>query len=367
MNIDLLAELRASGFILFPGAPNTTAVSQETDQNYGPFKNQYAKNLDALVEARVNQKKTTSLPPWMVCLIVYGGTDPETNFVVENSAFQQAAFSREACLAVWEKVGAAPLTRKCLGDKLVRKSIGDGVDEYEQLITLIQEANNLATDQIIFLLKLSKMSSVVTKDTFICKGSSITLQATGATSYKWSNGIVVASNSVSPILLTKYVVTGTDANKCVNKDSVNVDVKLLPIISGKLILCESDSTILKANVASKLLGTSWSVADGTKASIGNNGKVKAIKAGQTLVNYEDKKINIKNGDIILINNGKSGLGSNLCKKILENDYEWIVIISCNNKSFEKDYKILNVKYKIINKFEIFTNYLINLIFLQKNN
>ena len=69
-----------------------------------------------------------------------------------------------------------------------------------------------------------------------------------------------------------------------------------------------------------------------------------------LVNYEDKKINIKNGDIILINNGKSGLGSNLCKKILENDYEWIVIISCNNKSFEKDYKILNVKYKIINKF-----------------
>ncbi len=85
-----------------------------------------------------------------------------------------------------------------------------------------------------------------------------------------------------------------------------------------------------------------------------------------LVNYEDKKINIKNGDIILINNGKSGLGNNLCKKILENDYEWIVIISCNNKSFENDYKILNIKYKIINRFEIYTNYLINLIFLQKN-
>jgi hypothetical protein len=83
----------------------------------------------------------------MVCLIVYGGTDPETNFVVENSAFQ-AAFSREACRGAWEKVGAAPLTRKCLGDKLVRKSIGDGDDEYEQLITLIQEGNNLATDTL---------------------------------------------------------------------------------------------------------------------------------------------------------------------------------------------------------------------------
>jgi hypothetical protein len=42
MNIELLAELRASGFILFPGVPNTTAVSQETDQSYGPFKHQYA-------------------------------------------------------------------------------------------------------------------------------------------------------------------------------------------------------------------------------------------------------------------------------------------------------------------------------------
>jgi hypothetical protein len=33
-----------------------------------------------------------------------------------------------------ETIRAAPLTRKCLGNKLVRKSIGDGDDEYAQLI-----------------------------------------------------------------------------------------------------------------------------------------------------------------------------------------------------------------------------------------
>ena len=140
----------------------------------------------------------------------------------------------------------------------------------------------------------------VTKDTFICKGSSITLQAAGATSYKWSNGIVIASNTVTPTLLTKYVVTGTDANQCVNKDSVNLDVKLLPIISGKLILCELDSTILTANVASKIVGSSWSVVDVLKASINNNGKLKAIKAGQTHVNYEDK-FGCKSDTLITIN------------------------------------------------------------------
>ena len=36
-NPKLLASLRHMGFILYPGVPNTTAVSQETDHNYGPF------------------------------------------------------------------------------------------------------------------------------------------------------------------------------------------------------------------------------------------------------------------------------------------------------------------------------------------
>lgn len=45
MNIELLAELQASGIILFLGVPNTTAVTQETDKNYGPFKQQYVRNL----------------------------------------------------------------------------------------------------------------------------------------------------------------------------------------------------------------------------------------------------------------------------------------------------------------------------------
>jgi hypothetical protein len=116
MNIPLLAELRDAGFILFPGVPNTTAVSQETDQNYGPFKGQYSNNLDRIVEARVNQNKTTSLPAWMVGLIVFGGTDPETNYVLDKSAFQ-VGFSREACRDAWAKVGAAPLTRSCLKDE----------------------------------------------------------------------------------------------------------------------------------------------------------------------------------------------------------------------------------------------------------
>ena len=33
LNMDLLAQMRLLGFVLYPVVPNTTAVSQETDQN----------------------------------------------------------------------------------------------------------------------------------------------------------------------------------------------------------------------------------------------------------------------------------------------------------------------------------------------
>jgi hypothetical protein len=145
MNIELLTDLRESGFILFPGVPNTTAISQETDQNYGLFKGAYNKNLDRVVEKRVEHNKTTSLPAWMVGLIVFGGTDPETGFYLEESAFQ-AGSSCEACRDTWAKVSAAPLTKACLNNPKVRKSIddGNGDDEYQFLLNTIQEGN-LAT------------------------------------------------------------------------------------------------------------------------------------------------------------------------------------------------------------------------------
>lgn len=143
MNLDLLADLRTSGFILFPGVPNTTAVTQETDQNYGPFKTQYCKNLDVVVDERIKQNLSTALAPWQVGLIVFGGVDPETNVVVA-SAFENG-FSREACRHAWEKVGAAPLTKSCLTNKKVRKSLGDGNADYQRLLLNIQDANDVAT------------------------------------------------------------------------------------------------------------------------------------------------------------------------------------------------------------------------------
>jgi hypothetical protein len=50
---NFLHEARTLGFIVYPGVPNNTAVTQETDQNYGPFKTQFVKNLKQLSDTRI--------------------------------------------------------------------------------------------------------------------------------------------------------------------------------------------------------------------------------------------------------------------------------------------------------------------------
>jgi hypothetical protein len=79
LNEKLLAMLRYHGFILFSGVPNTTAVSQETDQKYGPFQSQFRVNLQVVVDEGIFQNKVENLAPWVVGLIVFRGTDVEVD------------------------------------------------------------------------------------------------------------------------------------------------------------------------------------------------------------------------------------------------------------------------------------------------
>ena len=140
---ELLAEMRHLGFYMFPGVPNTTAVSQETDRNYGPFKTQFRKNLDLVVSNRIANELSFSLPPWLVCLVVFGGEDPVSGYIVEVSAFD-VGFSREQCVKAWAKVGAAPMTRACLKDAKVRHELGDGGTDMEECMLQVQSANLIA-------------------------------------------------------------------------------------------------------------------------------------------------------------------------------------------------------------------------------
>jgi gliding motility-associated-like protein len=66
-------------------------------------------------------------------------------------------------------------------------------------------------------------------DTTIHQGQSVSLMASGASSYVWSpssglNSSTAANPTASPLSTITYIVTGTDANGCKNIDSITITV-----------------------------------------------------------------------------------------------------------------------------------------------
>ena len=78
----------------------------------------------------------------------------------------------------------------------------------------------------------------------VCAGASVTLTGSGATTYAWMPGnLTGATVVVSPSSTTAYMVTGTDANGCVNTSTTTVTVNPLPILTllaSSQIYCVSD-------------------------------------------------------------------------------------------------------------------------------
>ncbi|MFY7991625.1 MAG: PKD domain-containing protein [Fluviicola sp.] len=93
-------------------------------------------------------------------------------------------------------------------------------------------------------------------DQFICPGQTTTVNASGALNYSWNQGL---QNNV-PFLLTQpsyCVVTGWDANGCMNTDSLFVDYYPVSSVDAGVdqTVCEGDSVSL---LASGSVSYSWS-------------------------------------------------------------------------------------------------------------
>jgi gliding motility-associated-like protein len=86
----------------------------------------------------------------------------------------------------------------------------------------------------------------------ICIGESVTLLATGGTSYSWDNGLGNGNNFlISPLITTTYNVTGTSAGGCIGTDLVSVTVNPLPVVDAGLpqIICANTPVTLTATGA----------------------------------------------------------------------------------------------------------------------
>ena len=86
----------------------------------------------------------------------------------------------------------------------------------------------------------------------VCAGAGVTLTGGGASTYTWNNNVIDAISFV-PTATTTYMVTGTDANGCVNTATTTVIVNPLPVVtatSSAASVCTGGSVILTGGGAS---------------------------------------------------------------------------------------------------------------------
>ncbi|MBP7808822.1 MAG: T9SS type A sorting domain-containing protein [Bacteroidia bacterium] len=122
-----------------------------------------------------------------------------------------------------------------------------------------------------FLVKFQDCSSTFStalNSATICSGQSVNLlsDATGVTSYSWSNGATTSSVSVSPTVTTNYTITANTATaQCFYVKIITVSVTPSPTvnIAGTSTLCAGNTVTLTASGANTY---SWSTSATTAST-----------------------------------------------------------------------------------------------------
>lgn len=93
-------------------------------------------------------------------------------------------------------------------------------------------------------------------DKTVCIGFGASLQATGAVSYTWSPAAGLSCTNCSnptatPVVTSIYIVSGTDANGCIDTSKVTVNVNAQPLVGsdGNKTICLNDSVQLQGSGA----------------------------------------------------------------------------------------------------------------------
>ncbi len=122
----------------------------------------------------------------------------------------------------------------------------------------------------ILLTVVQPFNMTMTKDTFVCNGSSVQLNAQGANSYQWINSTNGLNNTqisnpvANPAVDAVYTVVGSDAYNCFKDTAtINVAVRPLPTVTAEpdFQMLAAETHQLKSTASSDVVDWLWSPAD----------------------------------------------------------------------------------------------------------
>ena len=166
-------------------------------------------------------------------------------------------------------------------------------------------------------------------DQAVCRQTSITLTATGATSFVWNNG-VTNGTAFNATTAGNYIVTGTDANGCTDKDTLVLTLYAVPSIN-----LGSDMTICANNFPVNLNGPagypnySWSNGATTQNTTGT-------QAGSYILTVTNSNGCQDKDTVVIISNPCLGLAENssLEFSVYPNPASNVVFVETNTPNSE---------------------------------
>jgi hypothetical protein len=126
----------------------------------------------------------------------------------------------------------------------------------------VSDGNNSDTDEVtIYVSPLPNVS--VSGDETILQGNYVTLSASGANTYEWSNGATAPNIAVNPSVTTTYSVKGY-INNCYDEKEVTVNVIQQVVASAgeDRTICAGETTTLTASGGETYL---WSTGETTQS------------------------------------------------------------------------------------------------------
>lgn len=120
-------------------------------------------------------------------------------------------------------------------------------------LTGISPAGCTSTNAAVVSVTVNALPSLSTtvSNSVICIGNTVSVNAMGASTYTWTNGLSNAT-AFTPSLTSDYTVTGEDANGCQNTANLSITVNSLPTVTISAptpTICEAQTVTLTASGA----------------------------------------------------------------------------------------------------------------------
>lgn len=159
-------------------------------------------------------------------------------------------------------------------------------------VTVTSAAGCSATASTSVVVSSGVTASATASSTSICSGGTISLSASGGSTFAWSGPNGFTSSSQNPTIQNAtvassgtYSVLVSSGAGCSGSASVNVTVNTTPSVSGTLSACSNGATSQLTGTGTAAASNAWASSNSSVATVSATGLVTTVGSGTAQITY----------------------------------------------------------------------------------